>query len=76
MNNEQYYIDIMAAKHERTEKRLWIVILVLIAALIVSNGWWVYYESQFATEETESYTAEANDGGNAIISGEGDITIG
>lgn len=42
------------ARKERTEKRLWIVILVLIVCLVGSNLAWAIYESQFETIETES----------------------
>ena len=63
------------ARSERHNKRLWIVILVLIGALIASNLAWVVYESQFEdiVETEEYYDVEQNaDGGgnnNSIING-------
>ena len=54
---------------ERTTKRLWVVILVLIGLLIASNIGWVLYESQFeyVTEETlieQNVAQDADGGGN------------
>ena len=40
------------ARMERANKRLWIVILVLIAVLLGTNGAWIYYENQFVDEIT------------------------
>lgn len=34
-----------SARLERINKKLWIVILVLIVALIGTNAGWIYYES-------------------------------
>ena len=41
------------ARMERHTFRQWIVILVLIGVLVVTNGAWIVYESQFV----DSYTA-------------------
>lgn len=75
MENKQVpYIahESMMARLERTIKRLWILAIILTVALIATNAAWIYYESQWVYEETtESYQAEANDGGNAVINGEG-----
>ena len=61
---------------ERMNKRLWVIIIILIVALLGTNAGWLVYESQFETETvTESYTAEADGTSNAIINGEGAVTI-
>ena len=58
---------------EKTNKRMWILCLVLIAALILSNAAWVIYESQFetvteTTEETYTYDVEQEgDGGVSFV---------
>ncbi len=62
------------ARRERTEKRLWVIILVLIALLAGSNGAWIWYESQFI-EEQWSFEANADDGGTAVANGRGDVSI-
>ena len=74
-NVRQYDIDLLSAMAERTIKRLWIVILVLIIALIGTNGAWLYYESQFETITTE-VTQENADGYNNYIGNDGDIVNG
>ena len=76
--DEQIHIPFIAfegatSRLERSNRRLWIVILVLIVALIGSNAGWLIYESQF---EDITITQEAeNDGGDIVMNGEGDLTI-
>ena len=41
------------ARMERTNKRLWVIVIILILALIISNSAWIWYESQFETVVTE-----------------------
>lgn len=55
------------ARAERSAKRLWVVIILLIVMLVATNGAWIWYESQFETVVTnEEYQVEQNteDGGN------------
>ena len=61
------------ARMERANKRLWIVILVLIVALIGSNAGWLYYQSQFTDEIT--IDAKQDGSGVNIVGGE-DVTYG
>lgn len=72
-NVRQYDIDLLSAMAERTIKRLWICVLVLIVALIGTNAGWLYYESQFETIET---TIEADQGEGVNIVGGGDVNYG
>lgn len=80
-NVRQYDIDLLSAMAERTIKRLWIVILVLIIALIGTNGAWIWYNAQFEVVETttEEYQIEQDtEGGgnnNSIIDG-GEVVDG
>lgn len=64
------------ARSERHNKRLWIVILVLIGALIGTNLAWIIYENSFeevitTTEEYYDVEQDADGGGdnNSIING-------
>lgn len=59
---------------ERTIKRLWIIILVLIFLFVGTNAAWIWYECQFEDVVT-TYEADARDGGNAVANGNGDVTI-
>lgn len=60
------------ARQERTIKRLWIVILVLIALLAGSNGAWIWYESQFEVTETitQEVTQDSENGSNQFVGGD------
>lgn len=60
----------MMARAERTAKRLWITILLLIVLLFGSNAGWIWYESQFE-ETTTTIEAEADDGCNAVANNNG-----
>lgn len=57
----------------QTIKKLWVVIIVLIVALIATNIAWIIYESQF---ETEYYSVEADNGNANYIGRDGDIVNG
>ena len=63
------------ARAERTAKRLWITILTLIFLLVGTNCAWLWYESQFVETTTTTYEADATDGGNAVINGDGSVNI-
>ena len=62
------------ARAERTAKRLWITVLVLIVMLVSTNGAWIWYESQFSDIET-TIEAEQDGSGVNIVSG-GDLDYG
>lgn len=66
------------ARSERNSKRLWIIILVLIVALIGTNLAWIIYESQFEVveETTTTITQDNADGYNNYIGNDGDIVNG
>lgn len=55
------------ARMERTIKRLWVLCIILIALLAITNGAWILYESQFIDEITVTQDVDSKDGGNAII---------
>lgn len=70
--------EIAMAQSERNIKRLWIIILVLIVALIGTNLAWIIYESQFEVveETTTTITQDNADGYNNYIGNDGDIVNG
>ena len=63
------------ARAARTIKRLWITTLILIFMLVGTNAAWMWYENQFEDVVTTTYEADAMDGGNAVINGEGSVNI-
>ena len=56
------------SRQERTIKRLWILCLVLIIALLGTNAGWIWYENQF---EDVSVTQEVE----ATADGESDLNL-
>lgn len=69
---DQYAIDIVSAMAERTIKKLWVVVILLIVLFVGSNAAWIWYESQFIDEEwtIDAYT----DGdGTAVANGNGEV---
>ena len=61
--------DEALARFERINRRSFVVILVLIALLFLTNGAWLYFESQW-TYMTDTTTIEATqEGDNNIVSG-------
>ena len=64
------------ARAERSAKRLWVVIILLIVMLVATNGAWIWYESQFETVETTEVIQENADGYNNYVGNDGDIING
>lgn len=60
---------------ERANKRMFILVLVLIVALVGSNAGWIYFESQFEDVVT-TVTQDNADGVNNYIGNDGDINNG
>ena len=59
------------ARAERTAKRLWITILLLIVLLVGTNAGWIWYESQFEySQTTQEVTQESNHVDNSFIGGD------
>ena len=69
----QAVYDLLAVLAERTIKRLWVIIILLVVLLFGTNAAWIYYESQFSMEEVTSTEIEQDtDGGgnNYVIGGD------
>ena len=73
MNEVPYVVfEGIEARHERTVRRLWILCLVIFAALVITNGAWVYYEAQYTdtSVEIEADQQADNNGNNYIVNGD------
>lgn len=71
--NEAAGYEIAIAFAERTTKRLWVVIIILIGMLLATNAGWLWYESQFeyVTEAiTQEVEQDAEGGQNSFIGGD------
>ena len=68
----QYTIDILSAMAERTIKRLWILIILLVLLLFGSNAAWIIYEAQYTEIElSQEVEQDADgDGSNNFIGGD------
>ena len=61
------------ARLERTIKRLYILLILVIVLLCASNAAWIAYEAQF-TDEIVTVEQESETGYNNYIGNDGDIT--
>lgn len=59
------------ARQERTIRRLWILCILLFLSVIITNGAWIWYESQFVEEVVTQEVDTGN--GAAYVAGIGDI---
>lgn len=63
------------ARMERTIRRLWILLIMLVVLLVGSNALWIWYEAQFETVTT-SVEMQNERGYNNYIGNDGDIYNG
>lgn len=66
-------------RHEKREKRHWILEIILVALLVFSNIAWIVFEAQFETVEEgieTNITQDNESGDNNYIGNDGDITYG
>lgn len=63
----------ITTKLERTIEKLWLLIIILVLLLVITNCVWIYYESQW---ETISVEQENADGINNYVGNDGDIYNG
>lgn len=64
------------ARSERTVKRLWATIILLILLLVGSNAAWIWWNNQWETVESWEITQENEDGNNNYIGHDRDIENG
>lgn len=58
------------ARLERTIRRLWILCIVVFLAFVISNGAWIYYESQWQVLESTEQTVTQDGRSNLFIGGD------
>ena len=59
------------ARLERTNRRLWILSIMLVLLLVGTNVGWIWYENQF--QEVETVTTQEVD--QDVDTGNGDATV-
>lgn len=57
------------ARYERSQRRLWITVLLLILLLVASNAGWMWYENQFE-DISQTVEQEAESGTNTFVGGD------
>lgn len=72
----QYVAESHAARLERSNRRMFILCIILIVALLATNGLWFWYESQFETVNTSTSIEAEQDGAGVNIVGAGDVVYG
>lgn len=73
MNDIPYVAhESMLARQERTIRRLFIIVILLIILLVGTNAIWIWYESQFEDVVTTSVEADT-DNGTAIANMSGEV---
>ena len=59
------------ARAERSFKRLWAAIILLMVLLVGTNAGWIWYQSQFEySQTTQEVTQESNHVDNSFIGGD------
>ena len=57
-------------RQERHIKRLWILCIIIFAALVATNAWWIIYEAQWEDEViTQEIKQDSGEGGNNNFNG-------
>ena len=73
----KFTFEIVEATHERTIKRFFIIVLVLITLLIVETAFLIWQEKQFESVQETKITQDVDTGeGSAYLSGTGDVIYG
>ena len=61
----RYTSDTQTAYHKDTVFKLWIIIIILFSAFVLSNLGWLIYESQFSKEEySYELSQDSGEGGD------------
>ena len=77
-----YTHEAETARLERVIKRLWILVIIIFLTLMVTNGAWIYYESQWevieetTTEEVVTQDVRSHGNSYAVVAGIGDAFNG
>lgn len=71
---DEFNLEMLRMMAERTIKKLWILIIILVALLFATNTLWVIHEMSY---EEYSVEQEVDTGeGNAYVAGVGDVNYG
>lgn len=74
-NDFRFIFESSQTRLERIIRRLWILCIIMLLTLIISNACWIYYENQWQYVETTTQDV-VQDGSGTNIVGSGDINYG
>lgn len=69
-----FVLDREIHRHEKANKRMFILVIVLLVALFITNAGWIYYENQFEDICIEQ-EGETDLGGNNYFNGTGEMNL-
>ena len=72
---DKYSFELALAMAERTIKRLWVLCVILLLAVICTNVSWVLYESQFENIATTTIETQQDGSGTNTVVNEGGYTF-
>jgi len=80
MQKEQIMIPYFAhegemLRMERVNRRLWVLLIIVFMAFVLTNIGWIVYENQFE-DITTTVEQQSDTGTNNYIGNDGDITYG
>lgn len=68
-NLTQWTVESALLHSDKANKRLFIVIVILLVALLGTNAGWIYYESQWAVVNSTEVDQEGDNGSNVVFVG-------
>lgn len=70
----KWIVESLSFKYDKITKRLWILCIILIIALIGTNAGWIYYESQWqyveSTQIEQEVEQDTESGSNTFVGGD------
>ena len=65
-----YALDLIVSEHKTEKKRLWIALIIVFLAFILSNGAWIIHESMYEDVVTQTQTVTQEDEGSNTFNGD------
>ena len=75
-SREKFVFESAMAMAERTIKRLWIVVILLIVLFVGTNAAWIVYEKQFEDVEVMIHQESEADGNGVALNANGEVYYG
>ena len=60
-------IESIADRHMKTNKRLWVLCILLVILLVGTNAMWIWYESQYMYYQEVEQDIDTGDGDTTVV---------